>query len=338
MADRLTRNAAHRTLPSEIKAWRVHAFGAPEAMIFESIARPKPGPNEVLVRVHAAGVGPWDAWIRSGKSALPQPLPLTLGSDLAGEVQEVGAGSVNLDIGDQVFGVTNTQFLGAYAEYAVASASMLAQRPHSLSPVQAASVPVVAVTAWQALFEYARLAAGQTVLIHGAAGSVGGYAVQLAHRAGIHVIATAAGADMEYVRKLGAAQVLDYRSQRFEQEVKEIDAVLDLVGGDTQARSFAVLREGGRLISTVSQPDQQLATDRRVTAEFFLVAVTTERLNLIAELVDRGELKVEVGTVLPLADARKAHMMLEGRIQRPKGKIVLCVDSSEEGSSSKPAP
>lgn len=329
MTDTLVRNAAHGILPTDMKAWRVHAFGAAEAMNFETISRPDPGPGEVLVRVHAAGVGPWDAWIRAGKSALPQPLPLTLGSDLAGEVQKIGSGSINLSVGDQVFGVTNTQFLGAYAEYAVASASMLAKKPQSLSYVQAAAVPVVAVTAWQALFEYARLARGQTVLIHGAAGSVGGYAVQLAHRAGARIIATAGSGDADYVRELGADQVIDYRRQRFEQEVKQIDVVLDLVGGETQARSFEVLREGGRLISTVSQPDQRLAADRRVAAEFFLVAVTTGRLTQIAELIDRGELKSEVGTVLPLADARKAHMMLEGQIPRARGKIVLGVDPSK---------
>ncbi|WP_407158313.1 NADP-dependent oxidoreductase [Bradyrhizobium sp. STM 3557] len=327
MADKMTRKAAHGTLPSEIKVWRVHSFGPPDAMMFESVPRPEPGPDEVLVKVHAAGVGPWDAWIRSGKSALPQPLPLTLGSDLAGEVQEIGPGSTNLNVGDQVFGVTNKQFLGAYAEYAVASAATLATRPRSLSPVQAAAVPVVAVTAWQALFEYARLSSGQTVLIHGAAGSVGGYAVQLARRADLHVIATAANEDIEHVRELGAAQVIDYRSQRFEQEVRQLDAVLDLVGGETQERSFAVLREGGRLVSTVSQPDQRLAKDRKVAAEFFLVDVTTERLSKIADLIDRGELKAEVGTILPLLDARKAHMMLEGQLPRPKGKIVLRVDS-----------
>jgi NADPH:quinone reductase-like Zn-dependent oxidoreductase len=295
-------------------------------MRFETIDRPRPGPGEVLVKVRAAGVGPWDAWIRSGRSALPQPLPLTLGSDLAGEVHEVGPGSVELSAGEEVFGVTNKQFLGAYAEYAVACASMLAKRPKSLTYVEAASVPVVAVTAWQALFEYARLGSGQRVLIHGAAGSVGSYAVQLAHGANVNVVATAASADMDYVRKLGAGEVIDYRSQRFEEHAREVDAVIDLVGGETQTRSFAVLRRDGKLISTVSPPDQRLAKNHNVHAEFFLVEVTNERLRKIAELLDRGKLKPEVGAVLPLWDARKAHMMLEGGISRPRGKIVLSVD------------
>jgi NADPH:quinone reductase-like Zn-dependent oxidoreductase len=261
---------------------------------------------------------------------LPQPLPLTLGSDLSGTVAAVGSGISELAIGDQVFGVTNTQFLGAYAEYAVASAGMLAKKPASLSYVEAASVPVVAVTAWQGLFEHARLEAGQTVVIHGAAGNVGAYAVQLARRARLRSIATAGTKDIQYVRSLGADTVLDYHTQRFEDEVKDADAVLDLVGGDTQMRSFQVLRPGGKLISAVSKPDQHRAEDHGVTAAFFLVEVTTGRLRAIAELIDRGELKTCVGAVLPLTDARDAHMMLEGRLRPPKGKIVLNVEAAGE--------
>ncbi len=313
-------------------AWRVHKFGPPEAMVLESIPRPDPGPGEVLVDVHAAGVGPWDGWIRSGNSALPQPLPLTLGSDLSGNVAAVGPGISELAIGDPVFGVTNTQFLGAYAEYAVASAGMLAKKPNSLSYAEAASVPVIAVTAWQGLFDHAGLKAGQTVVIHGAAGNVGAYAVQLARRAGLRSIATAGTRDIEYVRSLGADTVLDYHTQRFEDEVKDADAVLDLVGGETQTRSFQVLRPGGKLISAVSQPDQDRARQHGVTAAFFLVEVTTARLRTIAELIDRGELKTRVGLVLPLTDARDAHMMLEGRLLPPKGKIVLDVTAAGEGT------
>jgi NADPH:quinone reductase-like Zn-dependent oxidoreductase len=313
-----------------MKAWRVHAFGPPEAMIFETAPRPDPGPGEVLVKVHAAGVGPWDGWIRAGKSALPQPLPLTLGSDLAGEVVALGAGNADLAVGDRVFGVTNTQFVGAYAEYAAASAAMLAKKPDSLSYVEAASVPVVAVTAWQGLFEQARVEAGQTVVIHGAAGSVGAYAVQFARRARLRSVATAGAEDIDYVRALGADTVVDYRTQRFEDAVDSADAVLDLVGGDTQTRSFEVLRRGGKLISAVSQPDQERARHYGVTATFFLVHVSTARLRGIAELIDQGELKTRVGAVLRLADAREAHLMLEGRRPRPGGKIVLDMDDAGE--------
>jgi NADPH:quinone reductase-like Zn-dependent oxidoreductase len=330
MTSTIVGNAAQRPARSSMLAWRVHKFGPPEAMIFETVPRPDPGPGEVLVEVHAAGVGPWDGWIRAGKSALPQPLPLTLGSDLSGKVAAVGSGISDMSLGDQVFGVTNTQFLGAYAEYAVASAGMLAKKPSSLSYAEAASVPVVAVTAWQGLFDHARLEEGQTVVIHGAAGNVGAYAVQLARRARLRSIATAGTKDVEYVRSLGADKVLDYHTQRFEDEVKDADAVLDLVGGETQVRSFQVLRPAGKLISTVSKPDQGLAENHGVTAAFFLVEVTTERLRRIAELIDRGELKTHVGTILPLADARDAHMMLEGRRPPPKGKIILDMEGGSK--------
>jgi NADPH:quinone reductase-like Zn-dependent oxidoreductase len=159
-------------------------------MVFETILRPIPAAGEVLVKVHAAGVGPWDAWIRAGKSALPQPLPLALGSDLAGEVADLGPGVSNIAVGDKVFGVTNSQFLSAYAEYAIASAAMLSKMPIMLSYIEAASVPVVAVTAWQGLFDYARPQAGQTVVIHGGAGNVGAFAVQLARRSHLRSIVT----------------------------------------------------------------------------------------------------------------------------------------------------
>jgi NADPH:quinone reductase-like Zn-dependent oxidoreductase len=185
---------------------------------------------------------------------------------------------------------------------------------------------VVAVTAWQGLFDHARLEAGQTVVIHGAAGNVGAYAVQLARRARLRSIATAGTKDIDYVRALGADKVVDYQTQRFEDEVRNADAVLDLVGGDTQIRSLQVLRRGGKLISTVSKPNQDRAKQHGVTAAFFLVEVTTERLGRIAELIDRGELKVRVGAVLPFADARDAHMMLEGRRPQPQGKIILLVE------------
>jgi NADPH:quinone reductase-like Zn-dependent oxidoreductase len=228
-------------------------------------------------------------------------------------------------VGDQVFGVTNSQFLGAYAEYAVASAGMLANKPRSLSYVEAASVPVIAVTAWQGLFDHARLESGQTVVIHGAAGNVGAFGVQFARRAGLRCIATAGAKDISYVRSLGADVVIDYRSQDFADDVKDADAVLDLVGGETQTRSFQVLRPGGKLISAVSEPDQNRARDHRITAAFFLVEVTSERLRMIAELIERGDVRPCVGEVMPLANAREAHMTLEGRRPAPRGKIVLDV-------------
>ncbi|SDF91736.1 NADPH:quinone reductase [Bradyrhizobium brasilense] len=310
---------------STMMAWRVHEFGSPEVMKFERVPRPEPGPGEVLVKVAAAGVGPWDGWIRAGKSALPQPLPLTLGSDLSGEIVAMGPGVSGLRVGDQVYGVTNPQFVGAYAEYALASADMVSDKPASLTHVEAASVPVVAVTAWQALFDQAQLRAGQTVVIHGAAGNVGSYAVQLARQAGVQTIAIASMGDISAVRDLGANTVIDYRTQHFEEQVRGADAVIDLVGGETQTRSFQVLRRGGKLISAVSRPDQDLAKRYGVEATFFLVDVTSQYLTKIARFIDGGKLRTNVGTVLPLADAREAHLMLEHVRPQPKGKIVLAV-------------
>jgi NADPH:quinone reductase-like Zn-dependent oxidoreductase len=237
----------------------------------------------------------------------------------------VGPGVSELKKGDEVYGVTNPRFIGAYAEYALAVATMISRKPASLSYIEAASVPVVAVTAWQALFDHAKLEAGQTVVIHGAAGNVGAYAVQLARRAGLRIIATAAAEDGAFVRELGANTVIDFKSQRFEEQVRDADAVIDLVGGDTQTRSFQVLRRGGRLISAVSAPDPQLAGRHGVEAAFFLVDVSTRSLTQLAPLLDRGELRARVGEVIPFAEARKAHLMLEGVLPRPKGKIVLAV-------------
>jgi NADPH:quinone reductase-like Zn-dependent oxidoreductase len=307
------------------RACRVHHFGPPEVITLEDVPTPAPGAGEALVRVKAVGVGPWDAWIRAGKSALPQPLPLTLGSDLAGVVEAVGPGVANVAPGDAVFGVTNPHFIGSYADYAIANAGMIAKKPAALGDVDAASIPVVAVTAWQALFDQAQVTRGQTILVHGAAGNVGAYVVQLAHQAGLHVIATTGERDLAYVRKLGADEVLDFRATRFEDVVPDVDAVIDLVGGEMQARSFAVLKPGGALISAVSPPDQAIAATRGVRAAFFLVDVTTACLTQINAAIETGALVTTVGAVLPLAAARVAHEMLEGQRPRPRGKIVLKV-------------
>jgi NADPH:quinone reductase-like Zn-dependent oxidoreductase len=299
-------------------------------MRFEQVTRPTPGKGEVLVKVEAIGVGPWDGWIRAGKSALPQPLPLTLGSDLSGEIVALGPEVFGLSVGEQIYAVTNPRFIGSYAEYALASATMISKKPTSLAHIEAASVPVIAVTAWQALFDQADLKAGDTVLIHGAAGNVGAYAVQLASRAGIQIIATAARDDIARVSELGANTIIDFQAHRFEEQLRDVDAVIDLVGGETQQRSFQVLRRGGKLISAVSRPDQALAQAHGVTAAFFLVDVTTKYLSDIGALIDAKKLKTHVGAVLPLRDAREAHLMLEGILPRPKGKIVLATQQAKD--------
>ena len=303
-----------------MKAGRIHYFGPPNAIVIDEIPRPTPQEGELVVRVAAAGVGPWDALIREGKSAVQVSLPVILGADLAGIVDSVGTGVTQFKPGDEVFGVTNEQFCGAYAEYAVASAHMVAARPRSLSFVEAASVPVVAVTAYQMLFDHAQLKAGQAVLIHGAAGNVGGYAVQLAKQAGVQVFATAGPADLDYVRGLGAEMVVNYKTTKFEDAVPLVDAVLDTVGGEMQQRSFRVLKPGGILVSSVSPPPQPAG----FRSAFFLVEVTAGRLSTLAGLFDSRKLTAEVGTVLPLEEARRAHEMLAGAPHK-RGKIVLTV-------------
>ena len=305
-----------------MKAARIHQFGGPEVIAFEEVARPLVGQGQVLVRVRAAGVGPWDAWVRAGKSVIAHSLPLTLGSDLSGNVVEVGEGVADFQAGDEVFGLTNAEFTGAYAEYAVAEAGMIAAKPRHLSHLEAASVPVVASTAWQMVFDYGQVEAGKRVLVHGAAGNVGAYAVQLAKRAGAEVITTAFPRDLEYVRNLGADEVIDARAERFEAEVKNIDVVLDTVGAESQERSFEILRPGGILVSSVSPPDQRKSEQCQIKGVFFLVAVTTQGLTQIANLFDRNQLVTDVGEVLPLAEARRAHEMLAGQPHK-RGKIVL---------------
>ena len=309
-----------------MQAIRVHQFGGLDALVAEDVPRPRPGAGEVLLRVHAAGVGPWDAWIRAGQSVVDQPLPLTLGSDVAGVVEQVGDGVSAFVAGQPVFGATNDRFTGGYAEYAVASAAKLAPMPEGLSFVEAASVPVVACTAWQMVFEHGGINAATRVVVHGAAGSVGAYAVQLASRVAREVIATTSSRHLDYVRTLGASQVMDIGQQPFEERLADVDVVLDTVGGDVQERSFAVLRPGGILVSAVAAPDPQKAARHGVRALFFLVDVTTARLAQIAAMIAAGELRTNVGEVLPLSAARTAHEMLAGRLHK-RGKIVLTAHS-----------
>jgi len=308
-----------------MQAIRIHQFGDVDALVVEDVPRPAPGEGEVLLRVKAAGVGPWDALIRSGHSVLPQPLPLTLGSDVSGLVEEVGAGISQFHVGDAVFGATNARFTGGYAAYAIAAAAKLAKMPERLGFIDAAAIPVVACTAWQMVFEHGAVDGTKRVIVHGEAGNVGAYAVQLAKRAAREVIATARSDSLAYVRSLGADRVIDIQTARFEEGLTDVDVVLDTIGGDTQDRSFAVLRPGGVLVSAVSAPDQQKAARYGVRALFFLVDVSSKRLEQLAALIEAGELTTNTGDVLPLADARIAHEMLAGRPHK-RGKIVLRVD------------
>ncbi len=315
-----------RAVTRVMRAVRVHQFGGLDAIVYEEAPLPAPAERQVLVRVKAAGVGPWDAWVRAGKSALPQPLPLILGSDLSGIIEEVGPGVTGFQPGDDIFGVTNSRFTGAYAEYAPADSAMIARKPGRLSYVEAASIPVAASTAWQMVFDYGQVDGSKRVLVQGAAGNVGAFAVQLAKLAGAEIIATAFTSDLDYVHALGAGQVIDVRTARFEERVKDVDVVIDTIGGEILDRSFEVLKRGGVLVSSVSMPDRDKAARHGVRGVFFLVNVTSESLTQIAELIDSGRITPGVGEVLPLAKARLAHEMLAGKPHK-RGKIVLAVDA-----------
>lgn len=279
------------------------------------------------MRVHAAGVGPWDALVRTGD--FPQTLPLTLGSAVSGIVEELGAKTAGFAIGDEVFGAP-IRVLLMYAEYAIAAARMIAPKPKGLSHVEAASVPVVAVTAWQMLFDHAKMHEGQTVVVHGGGGNVGAYAVQLAHASRLHVIGTVHGDGVDYVRGLGADEVINTKSQDFQANgfvnfVRCADAVIDTVGGKTQSQLFTVVKPGGVVVSSVVRPDTRHAAKYRVRSDYFVVDVNSAQLARLADMLTREEIQTSVGSMLPLVKARAAHQMLGGMIVHKPGKIVLQV-------------
>ncbi|MGE5103009.1 MAG: NADP-dependent oxidoreductase [Deltaproteobacteria bacterium] len=309
-----------------MKAARIHSFGPPDVVVVEDVPVPSPGPGEVLVRVMAAGVAPWDAIIREGKSKVsPQP-PLTLGSDFSGVVEKVGPGGTAFAAGAEVYGVTNPQFCGAQAEFALAAAGMIAPKPRLLSHVEAASAPVIAVTAWQMLFQYAKAKRGQTVMIVGAAGNVGAYAVQLAVDAGMHMVAIARLDGEDLLRSLGVKSIIDSSKPAFEQDLPQVDAILDTVGGSTLQRCVAALKPGGKLVTSVStQPPP-------AGAIFFYAEVTTARLQTLTALFDAGRITARVGSLLPLSEARQAQAMLAGAPHKP-GKIVLEIEPSQQDPS-----
>lgn len=309
-------------LPSFMQAVRVHEFGGIDQLRFEQVPVPTPSGGQVLVEIRAAGVGPWDGWVRAGKSALKQNLPLTPGSDISGNIVTLGDGVTGFSLGDAVFGVTNAEFTGGYAQFALAEVSRIAPKPATIDFVEAAAVPVVAVTAWTMTEELGQLKSGERVLVHGGAGNVGAFAVQFAKRLGAQVIATGLATDMATLSTLGADQMIDVGSTDFTKLGECVDVVIDTVGGDAQNRSFEVLVRGGRLISSVSQPDEARASAKGVTAKYFIVDVTTARLQRIAAQI--AGLRILVGDVLRLSDVPLAHEMLAGKPHKP-GKIVLNV-------------
>jgi NADPH:quinone reductase-like Zn-dependent oxidoreductase len=309
---------------STFKAVRIHSFGGPEALCFDEIVRPEPAPDEVLVRVHAAGVNPFDWKVLEGRFG-PLPMPRTLGCDFSGVVESLGSTVTDFFVGQSVFG--HSGYGGAFAELVAAPASSLAVKPASMDDIEAAATPLCALTAWQALFEHAGLRSRQKILIHGGAGGVGMFAVQLALRHGASVVATASAPNVPCLRQLGAQQVIDYTATRFEDAVKNVDVVLDLIGGDTLDRSWKVLKTGGRLVSTVSIPSQQKALLCGVRARKMQTRTRADELTLMSDLITNGELKVMIDRVLPLFRAPEAlEMSRRGHV---RGKLVLTVDEHD---------
>jgi NADPH:quinone reductase-like Zn-dependent oxidoreductase len=303
-----------------MKAIRIHQYGGPEVLAQVEMQSPRPGPNEVLIKVRAASVNPVDWKLRAGymKDIFPLTFPSTLGWDVSGTVEEAGADVTRFKRGDEVYALLEG---GGYAEYAAAKETVVAQKPRTWDHIQAAAVPVAGLTAWQALFEVAQLSAGQTVLIHAAAGGVGNFAVQFAKARGASVIGTASSKNQAFLRELGVDKTVDYQKTRFEDVVRDVDVVLDTIGGDTQERSFKVLKQGGILVSLVQPPSQESATKYGVRALFYGAHASSSDLAEIAELIDHGKVKPVVETVLPLAEARHAHELSQSGHAR--GKIVL---------------
>jgi len=311
---------ATKPIAATIRAVRIHAFGGPEVLCFEDVPRPEPWTGETLCRVHAAGVNPVDWKIREGH--LPSPLPSIMGIDFSGVVEACGAEVTEFHVGDAVFGQVADDS-GSYAEYAIAPASHITHKPEAIDHVHAAALPVSALTAWQALFDSAALSPGQKVLIHAAAGGVGGFAVQFAKWKGAHVIGTASADHLDFVRQLGADQVVDYRTTKFEEAARDVDVVLDTICGETQERSWRTLKKGGILVSLVQPPSEGKARALGLRCALVRQTPRGDQLARIAELVVNGQVKIHVETVLPLQQARRAQELSQSG--HAGGKIVLVV-------------
>jgi len=314
---------ATATSISTMKAVRIHSYGGPQVLVEEDAPRPEPSSVEVLMEVHAAGVNPIDWKVREGyaKDWLRHKLPLILGWDISGVIVELGKAVKGFKKGDEVYGKLDSRRDGTYAEYAVSQIENIALKPGTIDHVHAAAVPIAALTAWQSLFDLANLSAGQTALIHAAAGGVGHFAVQFSKWKGAKVIGTASGRNEEFVKKLGADMVIDYTSKKFEDEVSGVDCVLDTQGGEVLNRSLLVLKKGGIVVSTLSEPSADDIARYGVRSSHVLARSDSRQLMQIAELIDAGVVRPVVETVLPLAEARRAHEM--SQMGHARGKIVL---------------
>lgn len=302
-------------------------LGGPEVLKEVELERPTPRPNEVLVRVRAAGVNPTDWKHRATGGFLGEP-PFVLGWDVSGVVEAVGIGVARFQPGDEVFGMLSYPFgHGSHAEYVTAPARTFAHKPASIDHTQAGALPLVSLTAWQALVEYADVQPGQRVLIHAAAGGVGHVAVQIAKARGAYVIGTASAGKHEFLRGLGADELIDYRETDFAEAVKDVDVVLDTLGGETSVRSLKVLRPGGVVVSILpvgSDEFHEEAERLGVRSVRMLVDADRADLGAIADLVEKGQLRAEIAGTFPLADAAEAHAL--GDTGRTTGKLVLTVD------------
>jgi NADPH:quinone reductase-like Zn-dependent oxidoreductase len=307
-----------------MKAIEIEKFGGPETMHLDEIPMPIPREREVLLKIRAAGVNPVDYKIRSGKypAVKEDALPYVLGRDVAGGVAAVGVDTTKFAVGDALYGAPRIG-QGGYAEYVLLREDEAAKIPASLDYISAAAVPLAALTAWQGLFRYGELKAGQSVLIHGGSGGVGHFAIQFAKVKGARVATTVSAEHADFVRKLGADQVIDYKRQRFEDEAKDVDMIFDLVGGETQERSFKVLKKGGILVSTLTAPSEEKARASGVRATRYTVRANGAELAEIATLIDAGRVKPVVTKVFPLGDAAAAL----GEVEKghSEGKIVLTV-------------
>jgi NADPH:quinone reductase-like Zn-dependent oxidoreductase len=311
-----------------MKAVRFHDYGGSEVLVYEDAPRPSPKEGEVLVRVRAASMNPVDWKMRAGylQQWVPLPLPITPGRDFAGDIVELGPGVSNFQVGDAVFGNTSMEN-GSHAEYVIIAAGQLAHKPATIDYEAAAATPLAALSAWQGLVDHMQVQAGQRVLIHAAAGGVGHFAVQFAHVLGAYVIATASPANIDLVRQLGADEVVDYRATRFEDAAHDMDAVLDTVGGETQERSWEVLKPGGVQASLIGfAPDAvAAATARGLRAESIGTRPDGSQLEQIAKLIDAGQVRPIVSTVFPLAEARQAYdLSQQGHVS---GKVVLHISN-----------
>ncbi len=313
---------------STMKAIRMHTYGSSEVLVYEEIPRPETAADELLVRVFAAGVNPVDWKIRDGylQEMMEVSLPLTLGWDVAGIVEETGTKAGPFQRGDKVYGYLSIPRNGSYSEYVVLKTEETAFMPESLDFIQAAAIPLAALTAWQSLFDAANLSAGQRVLIHGAAGGVGHFAVQLGRWIGAHVIATASTRNHDFLKSLGTHEIIDYTENPFEKEAEMVDLVFDTIGGDTWERSLSIINKGGMLVSILHPPPPpDVEANLGIKGAFVFVQPSGKQLGEIAALVDSNHLKPHVEKVLPLAQAAQAQKISESGHVR--GKIVLRVSN-----------